>query len=513
MVFNQTQQMNPVQQMADYIRNYWQNCIVSQQSVLPQQVQVSLMQHLNSNIGAWANALWQNMCAQPGQWTSQMINQTILTWFTEAKNRYSSSFGFYPQPQVPMYPQVPVANPGFGGMSVGMGGGMMGQQGGFGGAPAMMPMGGTGSVLDASNQMYSGTPTTVTKVELPQPVTPMSNLPQQTSTEAVTKPAESIKASSSQDLGPAYKLPNCTNHEDKIFKLPIAGKGYIETYKIQQGLKTSKKLFIELDKFTDDIKGVLNSLKKKFNYDQIVIKYRSFKVVKANLAELQSAFIELKEILSDEEKSYEDITTAVTDLLNSKTVGVTKQVESIVLDEYNNVIKHFELDTPVVKSLDELFKYDESNVCYVKAALDLIKSTMIYDPASTEMSSYLGDYEVEEGKTYKDLRKTKEKFVKWAKNNAVVVSHPQILRYTKIFDLDSNNACLIASGDFAISVTDNGAMLTSDFEYFLNDEIVIDSSLETMLIQNGGSVYEVHLARMNQDDGAKVIKYTSLRSD
>lgn len=516
--FNPQQQY---QQMSDYIRSRWQALITGNLNKLTSPVLTAVQNYLNNNIGQWTNYLCQTLNNNPGGMNEQTINQIIFGWFNEAVRMCNSSLGYFPQvPQVPQFPNAGAnfgINPGFGGMQPnGMGMGMSTPGMGYGyGSPAMPPMG-ANSLLAESNQMYAGQTQTPQKVSIPAPITPMSNIPTQTNTTPVKKEVEAIEKTAAKEFNVAnsYKVPNNDGVKSTVnIKLPVAGKGWIETWTIGQGTKTAKKLFIELDKFTDNVKEVLDKLKKKYkNCEIIVIKYRSFDVIKADLKELQDAFIEIKTLLRDEDKNYEVLTQELLDLLNNKKIGVMRVVESIVLNEYNRVIKDFELDTPPVKTLEELLQYDQESVCYVKSALSLLLETTIYDPASSDMTSYLNDYEVEEDKTYKELRKAKDRFAKWASQHAVVVSHSKIMRYTEIFDAASDVANLIASGDFEIGFVDDGASLGSDFEYFLYDDIGIESSVEDLIIHNGSSTYETSLTRMNVNDGVKYTRQVTLRN-
>ena len=344
----------------------------------------------------------------------------------------------------------------------------------------------------------------------------MGNVPSQAEVTPIVKQAEEIKpVNAIPSTRNSYKLPSRAAYKEVTFKLPVAGKGYIETLKIDQGNKLSKKLFIELDKYTDNVRGVLEKLKKKYSdVDQIIIKYRSLDLVKCPLADLQQAFRKVKELHENESENFSELNKQIIEVLDSKPKSITKQIESVVLEEYNNLIKHFVSNGVFINSLDELLTNDQCPACYVNAALDLIKSTMIFDPASSEMSPYLSDYEIEDGKTYKDLRKNKDKFLEWAKEHAVIISHTKVLRYTKIFDVEPNIFCSIATGIFEIGYEDDGSPLSCDFEFFLYDEVPIDTSIETMLVQNGGSIYEIHLARQNQiDKMSNITKQISLRND
>ena len=496
---------NQFQQMVDYIRFKWDDLMRRNANRLTNGLDIALMNHLNQMLSSWANTLCQ-MINQGS--ASQVIDQTIYSWFISTYQSYVQSSGFIPQNMG--YAQPNAFGPSYGSMP-------MGGPIGYGGMPMApaQPFGGK-SILEMSNEMYSNTSSTPKKVDMPEPIAPMGNLPQQTETTPVTKQIESFKAPEEVPVTKSsYKVPVLVNHKEVTFKLPVAGKGYIDTYKINQGTKTSQKLFIELDKFTDNVRGILDKLKKKYDVDQIVIKYRSFELVKCNLADLQKVFLKIKDLRKNEAEDFEETNKKIIEVLDSKPKNITKQVESIVLKEYNGIIKHFEPPTMIVDSLDALLTNDKNDASYVNASLSLINATMIYDPASTEMSPYLQDYEVEEDKTYKDLRKNKDKFIEWAKDHAVVVSHPKILRYTKIFDVEPNIFCQIATGNFEIGYEDDGSPLSCDFEYFLNDEIELESSLETMIVQNNGSSYEIHIGRkniLNEKTGA-ITKQASLRND
>lgn len=504
------QMNNQYNQMINYIRCKWNEYMAQNSGGFTSGLNVPMMNHLNQMVGAWANQLCQMLNSGT---TTQLIDATIYNWFVGAYRQYTASSGLIPQQ--PGYAQN--FNNGFNSMPMtGMPVQGMPQMG-YGGMPSapIQPFGGK-SILDMSSDMYSGgsAPAPV-KVEMPAPVSPMNDVPQKAETEPVIKQAESFKSPISTAAMSGYKNPVLMNHKEVTFKLPIPGKGYIDTYKINQGTKTSQKLYIEMDKYTDNVKGVLDKLKKKYDADQIVIKYRSFDLVKCDLSDLQKVFIQIKNIRKDESLSFEEANKKIIEVLDSKPKNISKQIESIVLKEYNGIIKHFEPTTMLVDSLDALLTGDKYDVTYIDAALKLVEATMIFDPACSEMSPYLQDYEIENDKTYKDLRKTKDKFTEWAKEHAVVISHPKVFRYTKIFDVGPSIFSQVATGLFDIGYEDDGSPVSSDFEYFLNDEIELESSLETMLVQNGGSSYEIHLGRKNvlNDKTGTISKQVNLRND
>ncbi len=491
------------QKMAEYLRVNWTSKVqqYQNQGQMTYGVATAMMNTLNQFISQWT----QQLCdlQNTGYRCASDIDNQINIWFNGVLRQLTTNgASYYPQTQ---FGQANVYNPFIqqnNGLALGMGGGYgipqpprqmlpsVGMQPvpqtiGFVGTPAR-------DTQTAYSNMYKDAPTAV---KPPAPVPPMSEVQAKPETKVITTPVNKIVAPE------IYSNPKMQDSKELNIKIPVSAKGYEATFKLSSG-KQFKVLSLTLEKPVDNIDPVFLKIKNKYkSYDKIVLRYQTLEIVSAGqLADLQKTFTKIKKLYQTaEDKDPCDSLKQIIEVLDSKPMGVTKLVENIILTEYNEATKGLETseEVPPVQKLDSLLECEGAGKAYLRTALNLICQTTIYDPASEEISPYLQDIEVEENKTYRDMRKSKEKFTEWVNDKAVIVSHPKMLRYIDVADkYDETGKSALLSGEFDQITYQNDTPPSCDFEYFLFDEDRIESTQETLYIQTGGTLCKCRIARL-----------------
>lgn len=256
-----------------------------------------------------------------------------------------------------------------------------------------------------------------------QPMRPaQAMMPAQPPTPQVETPPVVIQTSPE----PAFPVPKVVNRKPLIVKTPIQATGEIVTYQFENGMK-SKVGYLSTVTPIKDVEAVAKDLIKTHALNDITVMYNPYELIAGDLADMQKSSLAIKKLISVD-KNTDEIIQDVVNYLDTKTKGVGKFVEKVILGSYNKMSELLgNTDTPIADSLEELQAISSPKMeDYILRAFSLFKNTSVYDPGSSQLTALMKETDTMTDKTYAELKKNKSEFAAWAKSHCVI-KHPAMM--------------------------------------------------------------------------------------
>lgn len=269
----------------------------------------------------------------------------------------------------------------------------------------------------------------------PQYLPPMSTVSKTTTPITIQEEAPVIQPNYS-----AYSMPPMVKCKMFQSKAPYAIKGNVYTYQKNDG----SNIFTVVGTVSSpvsDIATIAKTIAKKEKAHDVTLTYTPYELIAGDLADMQTSFIAVKKIINDglaANVAPSSVVASIVNLCDTKTKGVAKRIEKIIMDAYSAyvMIANNNDDGVVIPEADELECLQTSGSATMELsigkALREFEQCSIYDPASSQMSAFLKEIELDVPETYAELKKNKAKFTEWAKSHCILKKPNEVYRITAV---------------------------------------------------------------------------------
>lgn len=237
-----------------------------------------------------------------------------------------------------------------------------------------------------------------------------------------------------------YSMP--TIIKSKIFQIksPYVVKGNVLTYQNDDGTQIHT-IVGNVTSPVPDIAGVAKTLAKKESASDITLSYTPYELIAGDLKDMQDSFLAVKKIISNgiaANAAPSAIVSNIVDFCDTKTKGVAKRIENIIMDAYSAYVfvANNNDDGVVIPEADELECLQAPGsatmeLC-IRKALKEFEQCSIYDPASSQLAAFLKEIDLGIPETYNELKKNKAGFAEWAKTHCVLKKPVEAYRITTV---------------------------------------------------------------------------------
>lgn len=259
-----------------------------------------------------------------------------------------------------------------------------------------------------------------------------------------------------------YPVPTITARNEFSLKTPISVKGSILTFQRMDGT-TFKAVRASSDTPLKNPELTARELLDKYMAVDVSLMFHKHTLIPGNLAEMQKSSQAIKKLI-ESDKTTSEIITGIINHINPKAKALSNFVEKTIVDAYNKYVTTVGADVlPKVAGLNDLVNPSCTQMDrYIRKALQLFYETCVYDPASSQLASFLKDVDTLTDKSYSDLKKHKDEFQKWAKSHCVI-KHP-----AELFRLTTLKAGYSETDDFTFDESTNP---DDDIEFLTMDAV------------------------------------------
>ena len=239
-----------------------------------------------------------------------------------------------------------------------------------------------------------------------------------------------------------YSIPQVTKRHMFSDKTPQPIKGDVITYQKDNG-ELVNAVMASTSAMLSDVDATVKAIAAKKNAVDVTLKYTPYVLVAGHLGDMQQSFIEVKKIISDGRKNPEatpsSIVEKIVEYCDTKTKGVAKHIEGIILDIYNAYVKVANSSpeaNAIIPDADELeclqMPGSASAEKYINMALSEFEQYSIYDPASSQVAAWLKEIDIMADMPYAELKKNKEAYNRWAKSHCIIKKPMELYRYSTV---------------------------------------------------------------------------------
>lgn len=306
---------------------------------------------------------------------------------------------------------------------------------------AYQPMQQTIAVGDQNKNLYAGAlPANAQppqQIQIPQQtfVPPMSTVQKTVTPISIKEEAPLI-----QPVISAYDMPPVTKRSMFQSKSPYTVTGEIVTYQRNDGMDI-KTVVCTVTSPVADIAAFAKTLAKKETAHDITITYTPYELIAGDMKDMQASFIAVKKIINDgfvANAAPSAIVSNIVSFCDTKTKGVAKHIEKIIIDAYSAYVfvANSNDDGVVIPETDDLECLQAPGSATmelnIRKALKEFEQCSVYDPSSIQLSGYLKEIDLGIPETFAELKKNKTKFAAWTKSHCLLKKPAEIYRITTL---------------------------------------------------------------------------------